>query len=56
MKRKKHKLRSGFTTGTAAAAAAKGALIWLLEKRSPDAVMVELLNGEKLAHSNMRYL
>jgi cobalt-precorrin-5B (C1)-methyltransferase len=47
MKRKKHKLRSGFTTGTAAAAAAKGALIWLLEKRSPDAVLVELLNGER---------
>jgi cobalt-precorrin-5B (C1)-methyltransferase len=46
MYRKKHKLRSGFTTGTAAAAAAKGALIRLLERRSPDAVVVELLNGE----------
>jgi cobalt-precorrin-5B (C1)-methyltransferase len=46
MSRKKHKLRSGFTTGTAAAAAAKGALIRLLEKRSPDAVRVKLLNGE----------
>lgn len=44
---KKHrKLRSGFTTGTAAAAAAKGALIRLVEKRSPEAVLVELLNGE----------
>jgi cobalt-precorrin-5B (C1)-methyltransferase len=46
-KKPKHrKLRSGFTTGTAAAAAAKGALIRLVEKRSPDAVLVELLNGE----------
>jgi cobalt-precorrin-5B (C1)-methyltransferase len=43
---KYRKLRSGFTTGTAAAAAAKGALILLLEKRSPEAVLVELLNGE----------
>jgi cobalt-precorrin-5B (C1)-methyltransferase len=43
---KHRKLRSGFTTGTAAAAAAKGALIRLLEKRSPEAVQVELLNGE----------
>ena len=44
---KKHrKLRSGFTTGTAAAAAAKGALIRILEKKSPESVLVELLNGE----------
>jgi cobalt-precorrin-5B (C1)-methyltransferase len=44
---KKHrKLRSGFTTGTAAAAAAKGAMIRLIEKRSPEGVLVELLNGE----------
>jgi len=45
-KSKHRKLRSGFTTGTAAAAAAKGALIRIIEKRSPDAVLVELLNGE----------
>lgn len=45
-KQKNRKLRSGFTTGTAAAAAAKGALILLLEKRSPRFVMVNLLNGE----------
>lgn len=43
---RKGKLRSGFTTGTAAAAAARGALISILEQRSPDAVMVDLLNGE----------
>ncbi len=40
------KLRSGFTTGTAAAAAAKAAVICLLEKRCPEAVRVNLLNGE----------
>ncbi len=45
-KYKGRKLRSGFTTGTAAAAAAKGALICLLENRFPDSVLVELLNGE----------
>ena len=46
MPQKHRKLRSGFTTGTAAAAAAKGALIRIVEKRSPEAVWVELLNGE----------
>jgi cobalt-precorrin-5B (C1)-methyltransferase len=41
------KLRSGFTTGTAAAAAAKGAVLQLLG-RAPDAVEVELLTGERM--------
>ncbi len=47
MKReKKKKLRSGFTTGAAAAAATKGAMIALVENRFPQDVAVEFLNGE----------
>lgn len=45
----KRKLKSGFTTGTAAAAAAKGALIYLLEGHMPSSVDIELLNGDKMA-------
>lgn len=41
-------LRSGFTTGTAAAAAAKGALTLLLSGKAPQRVRVSLLNGEAL--------
>jgi cobalt-precorrin-5B (C1)-methyltransferase len=41
----KRKLKTGFTTGTTAAAAAKGALIFLLEGKAPDRVVVELLTG-----------
>ena len=40
------KLKSGFTTGTAAAAAAKGALSYLLEGESPSCVEIELLTGD----------
>jgi cobalt-precorrin-5B (C1)-methyltransferase len=44
----KRKLRSGYTTGTCAAAAAKGAALTLLGQR-PDAVSVSLPFGEKAA-------
>jgi len=39
------KLRSGFTTGTAAAAATKGALRMILEGKRPTKVRISLLNG-----------
>jgi cobalt-precorrin-5B (C1)-methyltransferase len=45
----KRKLKSGFTTGTAAAAAAKGALCYLLEGHMPSSVNIELLTGDKIA-------
>jgi cobalt-precorrin-5B (C1)-methyltransferase len=45
----KRKLRTGFTTGTAAAAATKGALRYLLEGNIPSRVMIELLTGDKIA-------
>ena len=44
----KRKLKTGFTTGTAAAAAAKGALRYLLEGKMPSRVMIELLTGDKI--------
>jgi cobalt-precorrin-5B (C1)-methyltransferase len=44
----KRKLKTGFTTGTAAAAAAKGALRHLLEGNMPSRVMIELLTGDKI--------
>ncbi len=42
------KLRTGFTTGAAAAAAAKGALLRLLAGRAPEAVEIELLSGGRI--------
>ncbi len=45
----KRKLKSGFTTGTAAAAAAKGALSYLLKNQAPKSVMIELLTGDQMA-------
>jgi len=42
------KLKTGFTTGTAAAAATKGALKCLLEKHCPEQVTVQLLNGQTI--------
>lgn len=45
---KKKKLRSGFTTGTAAAAAARGAAQLLLTGEPPSQVQVRLINGEVL--------
>jgi len=46
---KKKRLRSGFTTGTAAAAAAKAAVLFLLEGRPPDEVSIALLTGDRMA-------
>lgn len=42
------KLRQGFTTGTAAAAAAKAAVLCLLEECTPQRVQIELLTGEPI--------
>ncbi len=46
--KKSQPLRSGFTTGTAAAAAAKGALSLLLTGRAPENVRVTLLTGDSI--------
>jgi len=43
------RLRTGFTTGTAAAAAAKGAVVCLLQKLPPREVSVELLTGDRIS-------
>ena len=42
------KLRTGFTTGTAAAAATKGALRLILEKKRPPQVRIRLLTGDDI--------
>lgn len=44
----KRRLRTGFTTGTAAAAATKGALLQLLSHHAPDKVVIRLLNGDPI--------
>jgi cobalt-precorrin-5B (C1)-methyltransferase len=44
----KKKLRTGFTTGTAAAAATKGALRLILEGRPPSEVRIRLLTGDEI--------
>ena len=46
-KNRRRKLRSGFTTGAAAAAATKGALLSLCGPKAPDRVEIRFLNGEK---------
>lgn len=48
MTHQQKKLRTGFTTGAAAAAATKGALLRLLEKRSPADVSIQLLTGQHI--------
>ncbi len=42
------KLRTGFTTGTAAAAATKGALRMILEGKRPVRVRIRLLTGDDI--------
>lgn len=46
--RHKRVLRQGFTTGTAAAASAKAALMYLISQDRPEVVQVSLLNGETM--------
>jgi len=47
-RKRRKRLRSGFTTGTAAAAATKAALLFLFEGQAPSSVRVALLNGDSL--------
>ena len=47
-KNKKRTLRTGFTTGTAAAAAAKGAILFILDGKKPSKVEIELLTGDHI--------
>ena len=44
----KKKLKTGFTTGTTAAAAAKGALLCIIEEKPPERVEIELLTGDPI--------
>jgi cobalt-precorrin-5B (C1)-methyltransferase len=44
----KRRLRTGFTTGTAAAAATKGALKMILDGRKPSRVRIRLLTGDDI--------
>lgn len=48
MKKPPEKLRSGFTTGAAAAAAAKAGLLFLLTDQAPAAVAIRFLTGESI--------
>ncbi|MGB9499716.1 MAG: cobalt-precorrin-5B (C(1))-methyltransferase CbiD [Dissulfuribacterales bacterium] len=47
-KNKKKPLRTGFTTGTAAAAATKGAILFILNGEKPSKVEIELLTGDHI--------
>ena len=42
------KLRTGFTTGTAAAAAAKAAVSLILDGKAPNEVRIRLLTGDDI--------
>ena len=44
----KRKLKTGFTTGTAAAAATKGALCLILTREKPSIVQIKLLTGDNI--------
>ncbi len=48
MKKTEQKLRSGFTTGAAAAAAVKGALRILVDNATPEKVRIQAITGEDL--------
>ena len=48
MKKTEQKLRSGFTTGAAAAAAVKGALRMLVDSERPENVRIQAITGENL--------
>ena len=52
---KSKRLREGFTTGTAATAAAKAALLLLLKGESPSKVNVELPNAEHMSIEVLEY-
>ena len=45
----KKKLKTGFTTGTAVAAAAKGALLFIMGGKAPERVEIELLTGDTIS-------
>ena len=47
MEKGRENLRSGYTTGACAAAAAKGALLALIDRRPVPAVVIRLPNGEE---------
>jgi len=46
---RKTRLKTGFTTGTAAAAAAKGGLYLIIEKQAPSEVEIKLLTGDQIS-------
>ncbi len=51
MAKSKENLRSGYTTGACAAAAAKGALLAFIQQQAPAAVAIRLPNGQAVSFS-----